>query len=84
MTVHLTITDEQGKALNWFIGSLTSGVCDDLNLSRIYDRLYEEFGHVSVSGVHRSEHGCWTRNLGENAAVVPEKPKDVDRYIDAT
>ena len=83
MTVHLTITDEQGKALNWFLGSLTAGVCDDLSLSRIYDRLYEEFGYVEVSGVRRSEAGCWTRKDGEHATVI-ERPKNVARYIDAT
>lgn len=84
MTVHLTITDEQGKALEWFLGSLSAGVCDDLNLSRVYDRLYKEFGQVEVSGVRRSESSCWVRNLNEHAAIVPPKPKDVDRYIDAT
>lgn len=84
MTVHLTITDEQAKALQWFVGSMTSGVCDDLNLSRIYDSLYDKFGFVTVSGVERSADGCWKRVDGERAALFVNQPPPKEHYIDAS
>lgn len=83
MTVHLTLTDEQGKALNWLLGSLSAGVCDDLTLTRVYDKLYDEFGYVGVDGVVRSEFGCWQRESLATRAVLA-KPEQVERYIDAT
>lgn len=83
MSVTLTMSNDQAKALTWLIGSVTSGVNESLNLNVIYDRLHDQFGYVNVTGVERSEHGCWRlKRSGVGAKIVADSQPDY--HIDVT
>ena len=55
MVIDLRVTDSQAKALKWIIGNLmTSEVCDDLGLDRLYALLDVRYPSVTLVGVGES------------------------------
>jgi hypothetical protein len=75
MTVNIAVTEEQAKAITWLIGSVSSGVVEALNLDRLYDELYQEFGTVIVSNVERSNVSCWILVDGDAPVRISELPR---------
>ena len=72
MVIDLRVTDSQAKALKWIIGNLmTSEVCDDLGLQRVYDALEGRFPSVNMVGI--SEPVVITRALRNEPAKVEDR-----------
>lgn len=77
MSVVLTLSNDQAKALNWLLGSVSASVNDDLKLSSIYNKLYDTFGYVGVDGAVRSEFGCWKRERSGKAVTLTPDSESV-------